>query len=54
VVQEFPAGMPWEGTKEKKQKQGTSNARLVYVMHMHKTDYNRMKKLLSYEEEKDV
>jgi hypothetical protein len=28
VVREFPVGMPWEGTEEKKQKQGTSNARL--------------------------
>ena len=24
VVREFPAGMPWEGAEEKKQKQGTS------------------------------
>ncbi len=29
VVREFPARMPWEGTEEKKQKQGTSNARLA-------------------------
>jgi hypothetical protein len=35
VVQEFPAGMPWEGAEEKKQKQGTNNARLVYVLHVH-------------------
>jgi hypothetical protein len=35
VVWEFPAGMPWEGAKEKKQKQGTNNAHLVYVLHVH-------------------
>ncbi len=38
VVQEFPAGMPWEGAEEKKQKQGTNNARLVYVLYVHKPD----------------
>ncbi len=54
MVREFPAAMPWEGTKEKKQKQGTSDARLVYVMHMHKPDYKRMKMLLSYAKGEDV
>jgi hypothetical protein len=29
VVKDFPEGMPWDGAKEKKQKQGTSNPRLV-------------------------
>ncbi len=48
VVQEFPAGMPWEGAEEKKQKQDTYNARLVYVLHVHKPDYARMKMLLAY------
>jgi hypothetical protein len=48
VVQEFPARMPWEGAEEKKQKQGTNNARLVYVLHVHKPDYGRMKTLLAY------
>ena len=38
VIREFPAGMPWEGTEEKKQKLGTSNARLAYVMHVHQPD----------------
>jgi hypothetical protein len=28
VVREFPAGMPWEGAEEKKQKQVTNKARL--------------------------
>jgi hypothetical protein len=51
VVQEFPAGMPWEGAEEKKQKQGTNNARLVYVLHVHKPDYARMKTLLDYAKE---
>jgi hypothetical protein len=40
--------MPWEGAEEKKQKQGTNNARLVYVLHVHKPDYARMKTLLAY------
>jgi hypothetical protein len=48
VVQEFPAGMPREGAEEKKQKQGTNNARLVYVFHVHKPDYAKMKMLLAY------
>ncbi len=38
VVREFPSGMPWEGVEEKKQKQGTNNARLAYVLHVHKPD----------------
>jgi hypothetical protein len=32
VTKEFPAGMPWEGAEEKKQKQGNNNARLGYVI----------------------
>ena len=48
VVREFPAGMPWEGAEEKKQKQGTNNARLAYVLHVHEPDYVRMKTLLSF------
>ncbi len=51
VVREFPAGMPWEGAEEKKQKQGTDNARLVYVLHVHEPDYARMKMLLAYAKE---
>ncbi len=54
VVKEFPMGMPWEGTEEKKQKQGTTNARLVYVLHVSQADYKRMKTLLAYAKEKDV
>jgi hypothetical protein len=46
--------MPWEGMEEKKQKQGTSNARLAYVMHVYQPDYERMKTLLAYAKEKDV
>jgi hypothetical protein len=41
VVREFPAGMPWEGAEEKKQKQGTNNACLVYVLHVYEKDYGR-------------
>ncbi len=54
VVREFPAGMPWEGAEEKKQKQGTSNARLAYVLHVYQPDYERMKKLLAYAKELDI
>ncbi len=48
VIQEFPTGMPWDGAEEKKQKQGTNIAHLAYVLHAHETDYERMKKLLTY------
>jgi hypothetical protein len=43
--------MPWEGAEEKKQKQGTNNTRLVYVLHVHKPDYAGMKMLLAYAKE---
>jgi hypothetical protein len=48
VMEEFPAEMPWEGAEEKKQKQGTNNACLAYLLHMHEPDYERMKMLLAY------
>ncbi len=54
VVREFPAGMPWEGVEEKKQKQGTNNARLAYMLHVCQPDYERMKKLLAYAKEMDI
>jgi hypothetical protein len=53
-VREFPAGMPWEGAEEKKQKQGTSNARLAYVLHIHQPNYERIKKLLAHTKELDI
>jgi hypothetical protein len=40
--------MPWTGAEEKKQKQGTNNAHLVYVLHVHAPDYKRMRTLLAY------
>ena len=43
--------MPWEGAEEKKQKQGTNNARLVYVLHVHEPDYARMTTLLAFAKE---
>jgi hypothetical protein len=43
--------MPWEGAEEKKQKQGTNNAHLVYILHVHELDYARMKTLLAYTKE---
>jgi hypothetical protein len=54
VVREFPAGMPWEGAEGKKQKQGTSNTRLAYVLHVHQSDYERIKKLLAHAKELDI
>ncbi len=54
VVREFPAGMPWKGAEEKKQKQGINNARLAYVLHVHQLDYKRMKTLLAYMKEMDI
>jgi hypothetical protein len=54
VMRDFPAGMPWEGTKEKKQKQGTSNARLAYGLHVHRPDYKRLKPLLAYAKDNNV
>jgi hypothetical protein len=46
VVSEFPAGMPWEGMEEKKQKQGTTNTRLAYILHVYQANYKWMKTLL--------
>jgi hypothetical protein len=46
--------MPWEGAEEKKQKQGTNNARLAYVLHVHEPDYARMKTLLAYDKDMKV
>ncbi len=54
MVREFPAGMPWEGAEENKQKQGTSNARLAYVLHVHQPNYKRIKKLLAHAKELDT
>ena len=51
VVMEYPAGMPWEGAEEKKQKQGTNNARLAFVFHVYEPDYARMMTLLAFAKE---
>jgi hypothetical protein len=48
VVRDYPMGMPWRGIEEKKQKQGTTNAQLAYVLHVHRPDYKRLKALLAY------
>ncbi len=52
VVRDYPMGMPWEGIEEKKQKQGTTIARLAYVLHVHQPDYKRLKTLLAYAKDK--
>jgi hypothetical protein len=54
VIREFPAGMPWEGTEEKRQKLGTPYARLAYILHVYQANYEWMKTLLTYAKEKDV
>ena len=54
VVRVFPAGMPREGTEEKKQKQGTSNARLAYIVHMYQPDYKRMRRLMAHAKDMDL
>jgi hypothetical protein len=54
VVQEFLAGMPWEGAEEKKQKQDTNNACLAYVLHVHTPDYFRIKALLSHAKDEEI
>jgi hypothetical protein len=54
VVRGFPAGMLWEGMEEKKQKQGTNNARLAYILHVYQPDYKWMKILPAYAYVKDV
>jgi hypothetical protein len=54
VVKDFLAGMPWEGLDKKKQKQGTSNAWLAYVLHVHQPDHKQMKTLLAYAKDKNI
>jgi hypothetical protein len=54
VVREFPMGILWEGTEEKKHRQGPTNARLAYILHMYQANYKQMKTLLAYAKEKDV
>jgi hypothetical protein len=51
VVREYPVGMPWEGAEVKKQKQGTNNARLAFIFHVHEPDYARMATLLTFAKE---
>jgi hypothetical protein len=48
VVRDYLMGMPWEGIEEKKQKQGTTNSRQAYVLHVHRPDYECLKTLLAY------
>jgi hypothetical protein len=49
VVRGFSAGMPWEDTEEKEQKQGTINARLAYILQVYQANYKQMKTLLAYQ-----
>jgi hypothetical protein len=45
VANKFPAGMPWEGADEKKQKQGNNNTRLTYAIQVYQPDCERIKML---------
>ena len=54
VVREYPAGMPWEGAEEKKQKQGTNYACLAFIFHVHKPDYAPTATLLKFAKERKV
>ncbi len=54
VVRDFPAGMPWEGIEEKKQKKGKNNARLAHGLHVHRPDYKRLKSLLAYAKDQNI
>ncbi len=54
VVKDFPVGMPWKGLDKKKQKQGTSNTRLAYVLHLHQPDHKQKKTLLAYTKDKNI
>ncbi len=54
VVKDFLVRMPWKGMEEKKQKQGTSNARLAFVLHVHQPDFKRMKALLAYAKDTNI
>ncbi len=48
ITKEYPPGMPWEGIKEKKQKQGTSGERMAFMLHLYQPDYERMKNLVLF------
>ncbi len=37
--------MPWEDAEEKKKKQGSNNARLVYILQVYQPDYEQIKTL---------
>ncbi len=52
MLRDYPMGMPWEGIEEKKQKRGTTNAQLAYVLHVHWPDYKCLKALLVYTKDK--
>jgi hypothetical protein len=54
AMRDFPAEMPWKRTEEKKQKQGTSNVRLAYGLHVNRPDYGRLKSLLAYAKDNNV
>ncbi len=54
MVKDFPTGVPWEGLDEKKQKQGTSNAWLPYVLHVHQPNLKQMKTLMAYAKDKNI
>ncbi len=54
ITREYPPGMPWKDIEEKKQKMGTSGARLVYILHVHQPDYEQIKTLLQIAKQKKL
>jgi hypothetical protein len=54
ITKEYPLGMPWKGTKEKKQKLGTSGARLVYIIQVYQPDYEQVRTLLHIAKQKKI
>ncbi len=54
ITKEYPPGMPWEGTKEKKQKLGTSGAGLVYKIQVYQPDYEQVRTLLHIVKQKKI
>jgi hypothetical protein len=54
ITKEYPLEMPWEGTKEKKQKLGTSRAQLVYIIQVYQPDYEQVRTLLHIVKQKKI
>ncbi len=54
ITKKYHLGMPWEGTKEKKQKLGTSRVQLVYIIQVYQPDYEQVRMLLHITKQKKI